>query len=137
VVRPALLQRLAALAGIALLGTLGALALVGRDDDDGSAAETPPTQIRWEEARVGVFGADRIGQQTGCGVTLAEDTAGVAHPVLPCGARLVLEREGTAVETAVVERVALPAGRAFDLTPALASRLGLEGGGTVRWRFAR
>jgi hypothetical protein len=136
VVRPALLQRLAALAGIALLGTLGALALVGRDDDDGSAAETPPPQIRWEEARVGVFGADRIGQQTGCGVTLAEDTAGVAHPVLPCGARLVLEREGTAVETAVVERVALPAGRAFDLTPALASWLGLEGGGTVRWRFA-
>jgi hypothetical protein len=136
VVRPALLQRLAALAGIALLGTLGALALVGRDDDDGSAAETPPPQIRWEEAQVGVFGADRIGQQTGCGVTLAEDTAGVAHPVLPCGARLVLEREGTAVETAVVERVALPAGRAFDLTPALASRLGLEGGGTLRWRFA-
>ena len=132
--RPALLQRLAALAGIALFGTLGALALVGRDG--GGAATAPPPQVRWERAEVGIFGADRIGQQTGCGVTLDDQTAGVAHPVLPCGARLVLERGGTEVETTVVERIAVPAGRAFDLTPALASRLGLEGAGSLRWRFA-
>jgi hypothetical protein len=133
-VRPALLQRLAALAGIALLATLGALVLVR--DDDAEPAATPPPQVRWEEARVGIFGADRAGQQTGCGVTLDEGTVGVAHPVLPCSARLVLEREGRQVEAAVVERAATPAGRAFDLTPALASRLGLMGEGTVRWRFA-
>jgi hypothetical protein len=133
--RPALLQRLAALAGIALLATLGALALV-RGDDAEPAATAPPPQVRWEEAQVGIFGADRIGQRTGCGVTLTEQTAGVAHPVLPCGARLVLEREGRAVETAVVERAAAPTGRAFDLTPALASQLGLTGEGTIRWRFA-
>jgi hypothetical protein len=132
-VRPVLLQRLAALAGIALLATLGALALV-RDDDAEPAP--PPPQVRWEEARVGIFGADRAGQQTGCGVTLEEGTVGVAHPVLPCGARLVLEREGRQMEAAVIERAATPAGRAFDLTPALASQLGLMGEGTVRWRFA-
>jgi hypothetical protein len=132
-VRPVLLQRLAALAGIALLATLGALALV-RDDDAEPAA--PPPQVRWEEARVGIFGADRVGQQTGCGLTLDEGTVGVAHPVLPCGARLVLEREGRQMEAAVIERAAAPAGRAFDLTPALASQLGLMGEGTVRWRFA-
>ena len=131
--RPVLLQRLAALAGIALLATLGALALV-RDDDAEPAP--PPPQVRWEEARVGIFGADRAGQQTGCGVTLEEGTVGVAHPVLPCGARLVLEREGRQMEAAVIERAATPAGRAFDLTPALASQLGLMGEGTVRWRFA-
>ena len=69
-------------------------------------------------------------------MTLDEATAGVAHPVLPCGARLVLEHDGTQVESAVVERIAVPAGRGFDLTPALASRLGLESAGTIRWRFA-
>ena len=133
--RRTLLPRLAALAGIALLGTLGALSLVGRDGG-GASATAPPPQVRWEQAEVGIFGADRIGQETGCGVTLDDQTAGVAHPVLPCGARLVLERQGTQVETTVVERIAVPAGGAFDLTPALAARLGLESAGTIRWRFA-
>jgi hypothetical protein len=130
------LQRQIALAGIALLGTLGALALTRLGDGSGSAPTPAEPEVRWGEARVAIFGADRLGEETGCGVTLTAETAGVAHPVLPCGVRLVVESGGQAFEVRVIERVAVEQGRAFDVTPALAERLEIRGGGAIRWRFA-
>jgi hypothetical protein len=132
--KPARAQRLAALAGVALLAALGALALSRTGDDSEPPAAAP--QVRWETTPVAVFGADRLGQQTACGITLTEQTIGLAHAVLPCGARLLVERGGRRVEAQVVERTAVPSARAFDVTPALAERLGVPGGGEVRWRFA-
>ena len=127
-------QRLAVLAGVALLAALGALALSRAGDDSGPPSAAP--QVRWQTTPVAVFGADRLGQQTACGVTLTAETIGLAHAVLPCGVRLLVERGGRRVEAQVVERTAVPPARAFDVTPALAERLGAPGGGEVRWRFA-
>jgi hypothetical protein len=134
-VSPSLLVRQAALAGVALLAGLGALALGG---EDGRGVTSLPDQVEteapWQEAVVGVRG--RPGRRTTCGTVLGPDTAGVIHPVLPCGARLVL-RSGQRTETAeVVDRAAAGPGRDFGVTRALATRLGLDGDTRIRWRFA-
>ena len=129
--KPALARRQAALAGVALVGALGAIALTRIGDDP----EPPPqATVEWREARVGILAA--IDETTVCGVTLTSSTAGVAHPVLPCGAELLLEHEGRRARTEVVARSTVEGGRAFDLTQALARRLGIAAEADVRWRFA-
>jgi hypothetical protein len=135
---PALLQRQAALAGVALLGALGALVLGRVGEEVVEPATEPPVTppVAWEDARVSTFGADRLGQQTACGVTLAPQTLGVAHPVLPCGVALVLANGNREVRAEVVEKGGVSPGLAFELTPALAGQLGLRGTRIIRWRFA-
>ena len=132
---PTLLVRQAALAGVALLAALGALALGG---DDGSVVSPLADQVEtgpsWQEATVGVRG--RPGRRTTCGAVLGADTVGVIHPVLPCGAKLVL-RSGQRTETAeVVDRAATGPGRDFGVSQAFANALGLDGDTRIRWRFA-
>lgn len=127
-----LARRQAALAGVALVGALGAIALtrIGGDEPE------PPPQavVEWQEARVGVLAPGD--EATDCGVTVDQSTVGIAHPVLPCGAKLVLERAGTRAEGEVIASGPVGAGRAFDVTPALAGALGLAGEEVLRWRFA-
>ncbi|MEO8290853.1 MAG: hypothetical protein ABI649_07645 [Gaiellaceae bacterium] len=134
---PVLLQRQAALAAAALLAAVGVVAL----DRSDAPADTQPApsvspQVRWEEAVVGVFGAGRLGETTSCGVELAAETRGIAHPVLPCGADLVVSFGGRDLRTEVIDRGQVDAGRQFDLSEALAAALGVQGTQTVRWRFA-
>jgi hypothetical protein len=136
-VRPALVQRQAALAAAALLASLGVLALPSRGDE-GSA----PLVLRgglgptWETAVVGELPLEAYASETSCGSRLDSGTVGVAHPVLPCGVDLVLELRGTRVRTEVVEHAPVEGGHEFDVTQALAERLGLRGTETIRWRFA-
>lgn len=130
--RAGLARRQAALAGVALVGALGAIALTRMEGEE--AAPPPPTAIVWQEAPVGVLAP--ASEATDCGVTVESATVGIAHPVLPCGARLVLERAGTRVEGEVIASGPVGEGRAFDLTPALAQVLGVAGEDVVRWRFA-
>jgi hypothetical protein len=127
-----LARRQAALAGVAVAGALGAIALTRLDD--GNEAPPPALTVEWQVARVAVFEPSE--EPTACGVTLTAESSGVAHPVLPCGARLVLEREGRSAQAEVVERRPAGPGPDFDLTPALARQLGVDGRATVRWRFA-
>jgi len=131
--RAALARRQAALAGVALVGALGAIALSRLEDGQ---EEVPPAApvVEWQEARVAVLAL--TDEATTCGVTLTTASPGIAHPVLPCGAKLVLEHEGRRAEAAVVERGPVGSGRGFDVTPALAQALGIAGEATVRWRFA-
>jgi hypothetical protein len=135
---PALVQRQATLAGVALLGALGALALGRAGETTGPPAAEPPVapRVDWGDARVSTFGADRIGRQTNCGITLTPQTVGVAHPVLPCGVELVLANATREVRAKIVERGTVGQGLAFQLTPALADELGVRGTQVVRWRFA-
>ena len=130
--RAGLARRQAALAGVALVGALGAIALTRMDGEE--AEPSPPAAVVWQEARVGVLalGSDA----TDCGVTVESATAGIAHPVLPCGAMLILERAGTRVEGEVIASGPVGEGRTFDLTPALAQELGVAGEDVVRWTFA-
>jgi hypothetical protein len=135
---PALVQRQAALAGVALLGTLGALALT--QAGDGAAPSVGDTstapRVTWEPARASIVGPEQLGRETSCGITLTRETLGVAHPVLPCGVELVLAHGGQEVQVEVVEQGNVGAGVAFELTPALARQLGVRGTQVVRWRFA-
>lgn len=134
---PALLQRLAALAGVALLAALGALALGQGDEDDlvPTGGTTVGPRVAWEQARVSVFGADRLGEETSCGIVLDAEAVGIAHPVLPCGVLLVVERGGREVRAPVIEQGSVGAGHAFELSPGLAQALGVEGTRSIRWRF--
>ncbi|HEX2045792.1 MAG TPA: hypothetical protein VHF23_09210 [Gaiellaceae bacterium] len=136
--RAALLQRQAALAGVALLAALGVVALGGAGNGPAQPETPPPPTVRtqWQEARISVVAAERLGRPTACGAPLTAETAGIAHPVLPCGVALVVSANGREIRTRVVEQGGVPEGVAFELTPALAEELGVPGGGTIRWRFA-
>jgi hypothetical protein len=127
-----LARRQAALAGVALVGALGAIAL-SQIGDDSEAAAPPTAVVEWDSATVGVF--EPSAEPTSCGVTVTQDTVGIAHPVLPCGAKLLVEHQGRSARADVVERGPVGSDRAFELSPALAAELGLTGTTTVRWRF--
>jgi Lytic transglycolase len=127
-----LARRQAALAGVALVGALGAIAL-SQIGDDSDAAPPPTAVVEWDSGTVGVF--EPPAEPTSCGVTVTQETLGIAHPVLPCGARLLVEHQGRSAQADVVERGPVGSGRAFELSPALAAELGVTGATTVRWRF--
>jgi Lytic transglycolase len=127
-----LARRQAALAGVALVGALGAIAL-SQINDDSDAAPPPTATVAWESATVGVF--EPPDDPTSCGVTVTQETVGIAHPVLPCGATILVEHQGRSARADVVERGPVDAGRAFDLSPALARELGVSATTVVRWRF--
>jgi rare lipoprotein A (peptidoglycan hydrolase) len=134
-----LLERQLALLAVALVSILGGLALSAGSDDplDGLTSVPPGSSDSWQEARVGTFGPGLYGTTTTCGVRLRQALKGVAHPVLPCGARLVVELNGRAVETRVVDKGSFGAGQEFALTEALGDALGVKGQTTIRWRFSQ
>jgi hypothetical protein len=131
--RSALARRQAALAGVALVGALGAIALtrIGSDPEPKPAQQAA---VEWQEAEVGIL-ADPA-SATACEEPLTPSTAGVAHPVLPCGAVLLLDHDGRRARAEVVARGASASGSEFDVTPALADELGISAEAVVRWRFA-
>jgi hypothetical protein len=127
-------RRQAALAALALAAALGAIALSRLGDDSDRAAPPPTAVVGWETARVAIF--EPAAEPTACGVTVTAQIRGIAHPVLPCGAKLLLEHLGRQAEADVVQRGPVASGRAFELSPALGQQLGVVGEATVRWRFA-
>jgi Lytic transglycolase len=134
-VSPVLLQRQAALAAGALLATLGVL-VFGDQDEPPPALRPVEVDVEWERAVVGVLPAQAYSRETACGVRLDSGTYGVAHPLLPCGADLVVSRAGKDIRTEVVDRAPVDAGRDFELTRALAEELGVAEESAIRWRFA-
>jgi rare lipoprotein A (peptidoglycan hydrolase) len=65
------------------------------------------------------------------------ETIGISHPTLPCGARVFITYRGQTVLAQVVDRGPFVPGRKFDLTDALARRLGLRGVQEIHWAYAR
>jgi len=61
----------------------------------------------------------------------------VGHPVLPCGVEMYVRYGNRTVLTRVIDRGHVGPSRGLDVTPALASLLGLTGTQTVTWRFVR
>jgi hypothetical protein len=132
-----LAERLLALAAVALVAALAGLAL-GSDGTSGrETGRAPAVGVDWEEAIVGTFGPGLFGHPTTCGQTLRRGTLGIAHPVLPCGARLVVAHDGREADARVIDQGSYGRGQEFALTRALADTLGVEGRATVRWRFFR
>ena len=131
--RLGLAQRQAALAGVALLAAVVALAVTsGRHP----TSRTLPPAVGSYTALAGSSGVIAYGKRTTCGQVIGPRTEGVAHPVLPCGVKLYLTYEGRHVLTQVIDRGPYVPGRQFDLTEALARRLGLVGVQRVTWSYA-
>ncbi|MFL5954953.1 MAG: septal ring lytic transglycosylase RlpA family protein [Gaiellaceae bacterium] len=132
--RPRLAQREVALAGLALLAIAVSLAV------NAQTRQTTPTTPQPEgsyAARAGSSGPAAFGRRTACGGVIRPDTVGVSHPTLPCGARVFITYRGQTVLTQVVDRGPYVPGRQFDLTDALARRLGLRNVQEIHWSYAR
>ena len=86
----------------------------------------PPPAAGWKTQRATWYGPGFFGNETACGQTLTRATVGVAHRTLPCGTRIVVRYEGTALRTRVIDRGPFANGAKWDLTQAAAKRLGFE-----------
>jgi rare lipoprotein A len=127
------LEPLIALVAVALLATVLAYAL----GDLGNRHAKAPTAVGSFTALAGSAGPAAFGHHTACGGVLQPSTYGIAHPTLPCGARVIVEYKGQRVLTQVVDRGPYQPGRQFDVTDALARKLGLEGIKPVHWSYAQ
>lgn len=123
-----------ALAALALLAAVAVLAVDAQTRD---RTATSPQPVGSYVALAGSSGPAAFGRRTACGGVIKPETEGVAHPTLPCGARVFISFGGATVLTQVVDRGPYVAGRQFELTDALARRLGLRGVQPITWSFAR
>jgi rare lipoprotein A (peptidoglycan hydrolase) len=142
VTRHGLARRGLALAAVALLGGVLAFAADswGGKDTGSTQPEARPVPVPgsgWYRALAAPYPASTARARTSCGQKLGPETLGVAHPVLPCGVKLYISYGDKLVLTQVVDRGPGAPGRDFDLTQALATKLGLEGTQQIRWRYAR
>jgi hypothetical protein len=140
-VSPALAQRLAAIAAVALLAVMVGLAVASRRGDSSSAAlpeSIPAPDGGWYHARAGASGRDlEQGTTTVCGHNVGGSTIGVAHPVLPCGVKLYIGYRDQEVLTQVIARGPEAPNLQFGLSDGLARELEIDGTATIRYRFAR
>jgi hypothetical protein len=131
-------QRLLSLAAIAFLAGLVAVAVVERRDD--KPVSTPTGAVAagggWYEALAAPRPPGEDAERTSCGLVLTARSLGVTHPVLPCGAKLLIRYGGETVLTEVIDNDLVATGRQFELTPALAALVGLDGTQEVDWRYA-
>jgi rare lipoprotein A (peptidoglycan hydrolase) len=126
-------ERLIALAALALLAAAVALAAGWSTTTHRSS----PRAVGDYVALAASAGPAAIGRRTACGGQLQTDTMGIAHPTLPCGARIFIDFHGKHVLTQVVDRGPYQPGRQFDVTDALARLLGLQGVQQVHWSYAQ
>jgi rare lipoprotein A len=141
-VSPSVVQRLVWLAGITLVVAVGALALARRDAGGGrndipGSVPAPGTPNGYYVARAAPYAPTPSHRRTACGEAFTNTLQGVAHPVLPCGVKIYIRFNGQDVLTQVVDRGPNVPGRNFDITKALADRIGLHGTQTIEWRYAR
>jgi hypothetical protein len=138
---PGIVQRTAGLAAVALLASVAALALSretrGDDAARGDAQPVTVAETGWYSALAGSRGAPSDAERTTCQRILTNRSLGVTHAVLPCGAKIYIAYGGTEVLTEVIDNRMRRQGRQFELTEALAQRLGIDGTQQIRWRFAR
>jgi hypothetical protein len=129
------------LTALAFLAVLVAVAVVenaeqGRGATAAAQEGAPAPGTGWYDALAGTRGAAGDAERTTCGLILTGRSLGVTHPVLPCGAKLLIRFGGDTVLTDVIDNRLKSTGRQFELTEALARRLGLDGTQRVQWRFA-
>lgn len=136
-------RRVLILAAIALLGGVLAFAASswagGEDEQTTTRAveQVPVPGAGWYQSLAAPYPPSSKRERTACGHELGPRTLGVAHPVLPCGVKIFIAYRDKLVLTQVVDRGPAVPGRDFDITPALARRLGLTGTQQIRWRYAR
>jgi hypothetical protein len=135
---PSVEERLLVLAAVAFVAALGAIAVIQQRNEEAPAPTfaSAPAPSGWNTAFAGSRGAPGDAQRTTCGEVLTVKSLGVTHPVLPCGAMLVLRNGDTQILTEVIDNRLVEPGRQLEVTPALAHLLGLAGTQEIQWRFA-
>jgi rare lipoprotein A (peptidoglycan hydrolase) len=141
-VTPALVQRAVWLLGICFVAAIAAVAITRRDSGSArknlpSVIPVPGTKNGYRTARAAPYAPSAAHPRTACGQLFTNTTQGVAHPVLPCGVRLYIRYHGHEALTQVIDRGPNVPGREFDITKALANRLGLHGTQTIQWGYAK
>jgi rare lipoprotein A (peptidoglycan hydrolase) len=140
-VSPAFVQRAVWFVGICFVAVIAAVALTRRGSDNDNklpgAVPVPGTENGYYTGRAAPYSPSAAHPRTACGQPFTDKTEGVAHPVLPCGVRVYIRFHGREVLTQVIDRGPTVPGRDFDVTKALANRLGLHGAQTIEWRFAK
>jgi len=126
------------LAAVALLAAVAAMAIVAQNGSNAGAAAltSAPAPAGWNIAFAGSRGATGDAQRTTCGQVLAPQSLGVTHPVLPCGAKVILRSGNKQVLTEVIDNALVEPGRQLEVTDALAKMLGIDGTVELEWRFA-
>ena len=132
---PAAAKRMLALAGVALLAALVSLAVAAPDRNRGTTLPQPVGT--WYRALAEPYSPAAARGRTACGQRIDARMRGVAHPVLPCGARIYISYGGHKALTQVIDRGPNKPGREFNLTKALADEIDLQGTKRIRWSYAR
>lgn len=135
----ALVQRQTALAGVALLAALVALAAnaPGRGGQN-LPKPVPAPEGGWYSALAAANGKSFSRSKTSCGYRIDAQSLGIAHPTLPCNTKIYVLFKGQQVLTQVIASGGQAAvGHEFELTPALAARIGLKKTQPIKWRYAR
>jgi hypothetical protein len=90
----------------------------------------------WYDALAATRGSAGDAERTTCGQILTSKSLGVTHPVLPCGAKILVRYGDETIFTEVIDTKLKSPGNQFELTEGIARRLGLDGIQRVEWRFA-
>jgi hypothetical protein len=92
----------------------------------------------WFDALAASRGQIGVGdaRQTTCGLVLTDRSLGVTEPVLPCHAKIEIRFGNQTFLTEVIDNRLTAGGRQFEMTDALAQRMGLDGVQRIEWRFA-
>lgn len=132
------MQRLLSLAAVALLAGVVAIAVVDRREETPVSAPQGATAAGggWYDALAAPRPPGDDAERTGCGLILTSRSLGVSHPVLPCGAKILIRYGGETVLTEVIDNQLKETGRQFELTQSLARLVGLDGTQAVEWRYA-
>ncbi|MCZ7587643.1 MAG: hypothetical protein M5U27_02010 [Gaiella sp.] len=123
---------------MALLAGLVSVAVVERRNTPSAVTLTGAVAAGggWYEALAAPRPPGEDAERTSCGLILTVRSLGVTHPVLPCGAKILIRYGGDTLLTEVIDNELTASGRQFELTPALASLVGLDGTQEVDWRYA-
>ena len=117
-----------------------ALAVIERQSSDAGASPVPTGAVAagggWYSGLAASRGQAGDAERTSCGLILTGKSYGLSHPVLPCGAKLLIRYGGQIVVTEVIDNKLKSPGRQFEFTERLARDLGLEGTQEIDWRFA-
>jgi len=124
----------------ALLAGLGAAAALHRHHlrSRATAATVVPAAAggEWFDALAASRGPAGDAERTTCGLILTQASLGVTEPVLPCGAKILIRFGDRTYLTEVIDNRLKAGGREFEVTDALAQRIGLDGTQKIEWRFA-
>jgi rare lipoprotein A len=132
--RPTLAVREIALAGLALLAVAVSLAISAQVRDAPAHSLEPEGSY---PALAGSSGPGAFGKRTACGIAVDASTQGIANPTLPCGVQIFVTYRGKTVLVRVIDHGPNVPGRQFDVTDALARRLGLSGVQQIHWSYAQ